>query len=225
MEDQSTARLLASSLHEMRNILAVIAESAGLARDVATFAAQNGEDAKDAGLNTGPNANMLDSALQGTQEGTENASRLVSAMEYMAQMCGLQDGVDLSCDLDRACQGFCLMAKRWAKSVCIGLTSGTAQESVWGALPVPLLYDALLEILDLCASVGGQISLQLTAGHWCKTEGIFVVLNGGDNLPLALTAMTGKTAFDASDGNYQVRLEPANGDGATYRFFLSFARP
>lgn len=217
MEDQSTARLLASSLHEMRNILAVIAESAGLARDVATFSAQDG-------TNTGPNAGMMDSALQGTQEGTENASRLVSAMEYMAQTCGPHAATDLSCNLDRACQGFCLMAKRWAKSVCIVLTSGAAQEPVWAALPVPVLHDALLEILDLCASVGGQVALNLTAGHWNKAEGIFVTLAGGDNVPLALSAMTGKTAFDASDGDYLVTLAPCPGEnGASYRFFLSFA--
>ena len=216
MKDLSTARLLASSLHEMRNVLAVINESAGLARDVASLEAQNAQEGQGSG-----NAATLISALQGAQEGIDNASRLVRSMEYMAQMCDTQQGIDEGCNLDYACQSFCRMARRWAKSVCIALTSGNAQEQVWAALPVPLLYGALLEILDLCASVGGQISLELTAGYWNKAGGIFVALTGGDNLPLALSAMTGKKAFEASDGGYQAELVPASGDSAGYRFFLS----
>ena len=216
MKDQSTARLLASSLHEMRNILAVINESAGLARDVASLEAQGPQPGQE-----NKNAGIMVSALQGAQEAIDNASKLVRSMEYMAQMSDSQNGIEEGCNLDYACQSFCRMAKRWAKSVCIALTSGNAQEQVWAALPVPLLYGALLEILDLCASVGGQIGLDLTAGYRSKTAGIFVTLTGGDNLPLALSAMTSKKSFEASDAGYLASLVPANVDGKTYRFFLS----
>ena len=37
-ESQCMARLLASAVHDMRNVLAVIRESAGLAQDLATLA-------------------------------------------------------------------------------------------------------------------------------------------------------------------------------------------
>ena len=206
------SRLLASSLHVMRNVLAIIRESAGLAQDVSSLEEQGG-DAADS------NRQTLLSSLESVQNAVGHGAAVIEAMDYMAQLENQKNISSPSCDLQRVCQGFCLMAARWAKGVRISLTAGEAREAVWAELPAAAVYCALLDILDLCASVGGQVDLLLTAARHNGQEGILVELAGGDNLPLVLSAMTGNPTLDSSAPDWKTELAPCQDAGQ--RFFLA----
>ena len=214
------SRLLASSLHDMRNVLAIIRESAGLAQDVSSLGEQGGA-ASDS------NRQTLLSSLESVQNAVGHGAAVIEAMDYMAQLENQKNISSPSCDLQRVCQGFCLMAARWAKGVRISLTAGEAREAVWAALPVAAVYCALLDILDLCASVGGQVDLLLTAARYNGQEGIWVELAGGDNLPLVLSAMTGNPTLESSAPDWETVLTPCTdgassaGETAGQRFFLA----
>lgn len=217
-DNQCISRLLASSMHEMRNILAIIRESAGLAQDVSQLDNDKAVSGKE--------HDMLLSSLQGVQQAVVAASDLTGAMDYMAQQ-GCQEG-NPACDLGRVCQGFCLMASRYARGLRIGLATGEAQGPVWAEVPVMAFYCGLLAVLDLCASVGGQVDLCLTAAHRDKQPGITVRLAGGSNLPLALAALTGNPLPDAPATGWKATLAPCHDmqadNSAGQEFFLSVTR-
>lgn len=216
------SRLLASSLHDMRNVLAIIRESAGLAQDVSSMGEQ-GADAQDGQ----GNKQILLSSLESVQNAVGHGAAVIEAMDYMAQLEKQKQLSSPSCDLHRVCQGFCLMAARWAKGVRISLTAGEAREAVWAELPAAAVYCALLDILDLCASVGGQVDLIFTAAHYNRQEGILVELAGGDNLPLVLSAMMGNPSLESSAPDWETVLTPCTdgaasaGETAGQRFFLA----
>lgn len=213
-DNMCISRLLASSLHDMRNVLAIIRESAGLAQDVSSLGGQ-------AAGNADGNREILLSSLQSVQNSVVHGAALVEAMDDMAQLESQKNAPNPTCDLSRVCRSFCCMAARWARGVRIQLAAQESSEAVWAALPASAVYCALLDILDLCASVGGQVSLNFTAAHWNKKEGILVELVGGENLALVLAAMTGNPALESSAPDWQASLVSCHDAGQ--RFFLSLS--
>ena len=79
-DSQCMARLLASGVHDMRNVLAVIRESAGLAQDMAALAG--------AAL---PRGERLLAALTEVQSQILQGAALAEGMEFMAQAGGAEN--------------------------------------------------------------------------------------------------------------------------------------
>ncbi len=212
-ESQCMARLLASAVHDMRNVLAVIRESAGLAQDLASLAGSKAVSA--------PGAERLSSALSEVQRSIIQGAALSEAMDYMAQAGGMEPGGAGPCDLARVCRSFCLLAARQARAAQIRLANGESAEPVWAAVPPMDVLRALLEIFDLCTSVGGQVHLRFTAGRRQKEEGIVVEVLEGGNRELALAAMTGGPMLSGMRPGWRAALMPWR--EAEPRFFLSLS--
>lgn len=223
---QCTARLLASAVHDMRNVLAVIRESAGLAQDLAALAPSSpaASAGGSAGGSNGPAAGQqrLEAALAEVQRSVGQGAALAEAMDYLAQSGGAESGEHAGpCDLVRVCRSFCLLAARQARAAQIRLANGASAEPVWAAVPPMDVLRALLEIFDLCASVGGQVHLRFTAGRRQKEEGIVVEVLGGGNRELALAAMTGGPMLSGMRPGWRAALMPWR--EAEPRFFLSLS--
>lgn len=213
---QCTARLLASAVHDMRNVLAVIRESAGLAQDLAAE-----ESARAAG-GALAGKQRLEAALAEAQRSVGQGAALAEAMDYLAQSGGAESGEHSGpCDLARVNRSFCLLAGRQARAAQIGLVSGECSEPVWASVPPMDVLRALLEIFDLCASVGGQVQLRFTAGRRQKEEGIVVEVLEGANRELALAAMTGSPMLSGMRPGWRAALMPWREQGP--RFFLSLS--
>ena len=125
------------------------------------------------------------------------------------------------CDLARVCRSFCLLAARQARAAQIHVTSGETDEPVWANVPPLAVLRSLLEIFDLCASVGGQVTLRLTAGRRQKEEGIIVEALEGPNREMALAAMTGSPMLNGIRPGWRAVLMPWREAGP--RFFLSIS--
>lgn len=210
-ESQCMARLLASAVHDMRNVLAVIRESAGLAQDLAALSA---------GQPPSRGAERLSTALGEVQRSVIQGAALSEAMDYMAQA-GNAEGVAGPCDLARVCRSFCLLAARQARAAQIHLNSGETDEPVWANVPSLAVLRSLLEIFDLCASVGGQVELHFTAARRQKEEGIVIEALEGANRELALAAMTGSPLLNGIRPGWRAVLMPWRDAGT--RFFLSIS--
>ena len=174
------ARLLASAVHDMRNILAVIRESAGLAQDLTSLDS------------TGPvqeeHKKELASSLDEVRRQVLLAAQLAEGLEFMAQADMVEGAA--SCDLARVCRLFCRMATR--------LQSSEHEEPVWAAVSPLDVLQALLDILDVCIAVGGRVDLSFTAARRLHDEYVEVRVSGGENTALALSALTGNPLQDKS---------------------------
>ena len=135
-ESQCMARLLASAVHDMRNVLAVIRESAGLAQDLATFAGGKTVAA--------PGAERLSSALSEVQRSIIQGAALSEDMDFMAQAGGMEPGSAGPCDLARVSRSFCLLAARQARAA--QMASGGIS-SLW---KMPSVEAAICSTLTNC---------------------------------------------------------------------------
>ena len=104
-DSQCMGRLLASATHDMRNVLAVIRESAGLAQDMVQLAA--GADK--------PADPRVIKALKEAQQQILRGAALAECMEYLAQV-SHSENENAPCDLARVAGTFCLMAARRARA-------------------------------------------------------------------------------------------------------------
>lgn len=210
-DSQCTARLLASAVHDMRNVLAVIRESAGLAQDMVGLAAE-----------TLPKSERVFAALSEVQRQVAQGAALAEGMEYLAQAGGAESPESSGpCDLARVCRIFCRVAARRARAAQMRLICQESDEPVWAPVPALEVLRSLLEVFDLCASVGGQVELKLAAGRCRKTEGIVIEVRDGANRDLALSAMTGSPLLNGMRPGWQAALMPWRDSGQ--RFFLSLA--
>lgn len=213
-DSQCMARLLASAVHDMRNVLAVIRESAGLAQDLTVL---SGRADKSSGGD-----DRLVTALAEAQRQIIQGAVLAEGMDYIAQAGNVEDGENAGpCDLARVCRVFCLLAGRQARAAQIRLVSGENEEPVWAAVPALAVLRSLLEVFDLCASVGGQVDLRFTAGQRQKAEGIVIEVLEGANRELALAAMTGSPLLSGIKPGWRAALLPWREAGP--RFFLSLS--
>lgn len=209
--NQSMASLLASSLHEMRNILAVIRESAGLANDLSPII----------GSNAGPDGNSGDSellrqSLQGVQNAVNRATALTSALEYMAQQTRRGGDRPRNSDLWRVCESFCLMGARNARASKISLCSAEASQPVWAEVPVQIMFTVLQEIITLCTAVGGMVDLRLAAAHQNQEPGIMIAITGGENRAMTLAALTGKPIINCPEPGWSAFLQPCQQPSAGF---------
>ena len=212
-ESQCMARLLASAVHDMRNVLAVIRESAGLAQDLAALAAREGGAARHERLAT---------ALSEVQRAVVQGAALAEGMDHMAQAGGAESADSAGpCDLARVCRTFCLLAARPARAAQIKLEYRETEEPVWAPVPALAVLRALLEVFDLCASVGGQVTLRFAAGQRQKEEGIIVEVTEGPNREMAFSVMTGSPLLDGLRPGWRAALMPWRDAGQ--RFFLSIS--
>ena len=95
-DSQCMGRLLASATHDMRNVLAVIRESAGLAQDMVQLAA--GADK--------PADPRVIKALKEAQQQILRGAALAECMEYLAQV-SHSENENAPCDLARVASTFC----------------------------------------------------------------------------------------------------------------------
>ncbi len=218
-ENPCMARLLASAVHDMRNILAVVRESAGLAQDIAAFAASQ-KASGDGAAAPAKGKNRIAASLEEVQRAVQQGAALSEAMDYMAQAGGA-DGRNTSgpCDLTRACRSFQLLAARQARAVQMVLISGETEEPVWINVPALNVLCSLLEVFDLCAAVGGQVTLRFTAGRLHKHEGIIVDVLDGPNRDMVLAALTSAHMLSTMPPGWRAALMPWRDTGS--RYFLS----
>lgn len=211
LDSQCMARLLASAVHDMRNVLAVIRESVGLAQDMTGLAAE-----------AWPQRERVLAALSEVQRQVAQGAALAEGMEYLAQAGGA-DSPESSgpCDLARVCRIFCRVAARQARAAQMRLLCRESEEPIWAAVPALEVLRSLLEVFDLCASVGGQVELKLEAAHCRKSEGIVIEVQDGANRDLALSALTGSPLLNGIRPGWQAALMPWRDSGQ--RFFLSLA--
>ncbi len=193
-DSQCMGRLLASATHDMRNVLAVIRESAGP---------------------------RVIKALKEAQQQILRGAALAECMEYLAQV-SHSENESAPCDLARVAGTFCLMAARRARAVQMVLECADSEEPVWSAVPALAIMRALLDIFDLCASVGGQVRLRFSAGRQNKAEGIIIEVCDGANRDMALAALTGSPLLNARPRpGWQALLMPWR--DPAQRFFLSIS--
>lgn len=210
-DSQCMARLLASAVHDMRNVLAVIRESAGLAQDMVGLGAE-----------TPPKSERMLAALSEVQRQVAQGAALAEGMEYLAQVGGAESSESSGpCDLARVCGIFCRVAARRARAAQMRLLCQESEEPIWASAPALEVLRSLLEVFDLCASVGGHVELKFAAGRWQKTEGIVIEVRDGANRELALSAMTGSPRLSGMRPGWQAALMPWRDSGQ--RFFLSLA--
>lgn len=217
-ENLCMARLLASAVHDMRNILAIVRESTGLAQDIAALAAkQTGSEGEG---RQSARETRIAASLTEVQRAVQQGAALSDAMDYMAHAGGA-DGRDTSgpCDLTRACRSFELLAARQARGAQMQLDSGETEEPVWINVPVLTVLRSLLEVFDLCAAVGGQVALRFTAGRRQKEEGIVVDVLDGPNRELVLAALTSAPMLATMPPGWRAALMPWRDTGS--RYFLS----
>ena len=80
------------------------------------------------------------------------------------------------------------------------LESADSEEPVWSAVPALAVLRALLDIFDLCASVGGQVKLRFSAGRQNKVEGIIIEVCDGANRDMAPARLAGPADALARSG-------------------------
>lgn len=175
-------RLVNSATHDVRNVLAVIRESVGLAQDILART--------DPAM---PRLQRLLQALQTVQEQVGHGAALAEGMGYLGQCAEYaQDNSEPGCDLCRIAQDFCTMAARRGKACALLLSCRPAAEPVLSPVAPLEVFRALLSVFDACVAVGGGVSLcfrpvirHRAACMECE------VLDGGKNRDMVIAALTG----------------------------------
>lgn len=203
---QCMARLLASSVHDLRNILAVIRESSGLAQDLINLE-----------QNLAKKERILKTIVE-VQKQVESGAHLAEAMEYMSSAC-LGEEPESSCDLARVCTLFCYMGQRLARGAQMRLEPMPCEEPVWASLPAMTALHSLLNVFDICASVGGAVTLRIGAERRQEEEGFVFEVTGGTNTELVIAAFTGSPLIRDLGPGWKAWLMPWR--DKPRRFFLS----
>lgn len=206
---QSNSRLLAVVLHDLRNVLAVIRESSGLANDLSKI--MNVADL--------PKGDRLLRALNNAQNAARKATDITTAMDYMAQS-GCPETEGKGCDLARVCNEFCIMVERHAQCHKISLQSRKTDEPVWSDVSAVSALGSLFEVLGVCTSVGGGVDIVLSPTRDTGT-GIIVEITGGSNTELVIAALSASPRLCGVEKGWLDFLRL--GKASEHRFFLSFA--
>ena len=178
--EECLGRLVISATHDLRNALAVMRESTGLVQDLLhKDQAQRKE--------------RLLHALEQTQEQIKRSALLAEGMACLAMDAagGEGDAHSQRCDLSMVVQHFCAMVVRRGRACCVEMRAAPMEESVLAQARAMDIFRDLLEVFDVCASVGGGIALQLSPVQWQGGTAIACeVLPGGNNRDMALSALT-----------------------------------
>lgn len=207
-------RLMSSATHDMRNVLAVIRESAGLAQDMLHV---SGTDL--------PGGRRLHTALEQVQEQVLRGAALAESMGNLAACapgCDDEDGENAaSCDVGRVIRDFCCMAARRGRACGLELTAHADADPVVAEAAALDIFRALLAVFDVCASVGGGVRLHFSpvrrgrgAGVMCEVE------RQGDNVDMVVSALTGCPLLTPDSNGWMARLVPWR-DATARRFLLA----
>ena len=150
MNDRECAgRLIASTTHELRNVLAVLRETSGLAQDLLA-------------CGTAAAREKLPATLRETGRSVERIAALADSLDGLAQ--GAAGRREPCCDVGAVARAFCRMMARAGKA-CGIMFDETASSAP--SVPAPLeAFDAhlaLMNVFDVCAAAGGGVALALTA--------------------------------------------------------------
>ncbi|MBR3663097.1 MAG: HAMP domain-containing histidine kinase [Desulfovibrio sp.] len=196
-ERRCVARLFASAVHELRNILAVIRESTGLGIDLLDMEQKSAENSHQARLHT---------VLEDSQKAVRQGAALSDAMDYLAYASDIE--TNGPCDITRVCHDFCLLYAREARSSKITLLTDDGEDPVWAQFSPVLLFRALLDVVDLCTSVGGQVSLKFSGERRNKHEGVKIEVVAGTNRELVVSALASCPRFEGPRIGWMAKLMP-----------------
>lgn len=214
---ECTARLMASAMHEMRNALAVIRESVGLACDVERIRARGGEAA--AQIPKGMTARTVKD-LDEVQNQVSRASEIADAVDCLSEAIDGENS-EASCDLGLVVAMFCVLARRRARAFHMELCAEGPQEPVWCAQPAISVFVELLSIFDVCASAGGDVRVEFKALRRKQGNGVLISLTkGGDSMGLVISALTGCSRLLPDRGGWAAHLVPW-GQGDQKHFWLA----
>ncbi len=209
-ESRCMARLLASAIHELRNILAVIRESTGLGIDLLDMEQRNAEK---------PASTRLHGVLEDSQKAVRQCAALSDAMDYLAYASDME--AKGPCDITRVCHVFCLLYSREARASKITLLTDSDEDPVWAQFSPVILLRALLDVVDLCTSVGGQISLKLSGERRDGHEGVVIEVFDGTNRELVVSALASCPRLEGLRLGWRAKLMPWT--SREPRFFLTIS--
>lgn len=180
--NECVGRLINSATHDLRNVLAVIRESAGLMQDIL----QQTDPAFARG-------DRLRTALQSVQEQVNHGADLAEGMGHLGQCAEYSDDTPQSpCDISRITRDFCTMAARRGKACALELHCHSTTEPVLSPLTPLEIFKALLSVFDACVSVGGGVSLRFRPFSRQNNALLFCeVLEGGKNNDMVIAALSG----------------------------------
>ncbi|MCR4667445.1 MAG: sensor histidine kinase [Desulfovibrio sp.] len=210
-ESRCMARLLASAVHELRNILAVVRESTGLGIDLLDM------ERKSTGAR--PSGERLHGVLEDSQKAVQQGAALSDAMDYLASASEME--AKGPCDITRVCHVFCLLYAREARSSKITLQTDNGEDPVWAQFSPVILLRALLDVVDLCTSVGGQISLRLSGERRDRHEGVVIEVFDGTNRELVVSALASCPRLEGLRIGWRAKLMPWT--SREPRFFLTIS--
>lgn len=215
---ECTSRLLASAMHELRNALAVIRESVGLASDVARIQARGGDAAGNI------SKEMKDRTVEGfedVQRQVSRASELADAVDFLGEAVAAGESSGQQCDLSRVTAVFSVLARRRARSFHMEFVSESSDEPVWCAKPVMDVFMDLLGVFDICSSAGGDVKVGMKAMRRKDGAGILLTLiAGGASKDIVVSALTGTPSIMPDAGGWCDRLMIWNKDDKKH-FWLS----
>jgi hypothetical protein len=163
-EKHCVQSLLASSTHDMRNVLAVIRESTGLVQDILRF----GDDL--------PNKERLLQALDEVQKQISKGALLTESVDCLAQNSTEHEAS--TCDGNKIAQAFCCMIARHAKAAHICCTATTAAQPVWINQHALTVLQSLLALFEHCAAAQGALNLHFKAARHEGKSGFYVTAQG-----------------------------------------------
>lgn len=195
-------RLVNSATHDLRNVLAVIRESVGLAQDIL--------QQTDSPL---PRVDRLHLALQSAQEQVNHGAELAEGMGYLGQCAEYGEAIPKSlCDVSRITRDFCTMAARGGRACALELTCRSTAEPVLSPAAPLEIFRALLSIFDACVSVGGGVCLRfrplLRQG---RAVILCEVLEGDKNSDLIVAALSGHPLLRMYSPNWAEKVLTGNG--------------
>ena len=172
-EKHCVQSLLASSTHDMRNVLAVIRESTGLVQDILRF----GGDL--------PNKERLLQALDEVQKQITKGALLTESVDCLAQNSTEHEAS--TCDGNKVAQAFCCMIARHAKAAHICCTASVTDQPVWINQHALTVLQRLMALFEQCAAAGKTVDLHFKAARHEGTSGFYVTAKGD---AAALAAMS-----------------------------------
>lgn len=214
-------RLVNSATHDLRNVLAVIRESTGLIQDILQQA-HKGSGAGALGTCPPlPRPDRLRQALQSVQEQVSHGAELAEAMGYLGQCAEYRDEGAIPCDLTRITRDFCVMATRRGKACALELQCPPTAEPILSPVAPLEVFRALLNVFDVCVSVGGGVRVRFKPMPQARQQDAAViacdVLDGGANTDMSIAALTGHPLLSPHQAGWTEKILKG---GVRQRFVL-----
>lgn len=195
--------LLASSTHDMRNVLAVIRESTGLVQDMLRFGADV------------PNKERLLQALEEVQKQISKGALLTNSVDCLTKStAGHGAG---RCDGVRVAQAFCSMIARHAKAAHICCIATTAEQAVWFEHDALTVLQSLMGVFEQCTRAQAALCLEIRAARHEGTTGFYLTAEGE---AAALEALASASGIQSAPPPWPAKLLPWR-EQSKQRFWLA----